>query len=97
MIVVTKNIFHEMICFSNKLHVSIFDTIVYHLDKMAGAVLAHPITTRLAIHFSTYSLLKVNPFKLLTIFFKNTESVPSVKALHSLFATEFTDTTLRVE
>ena len=40
-----------MINLGDKLHVAIFDAIVNHLDKMAGAALADPVATRRTVHF----------------------------------------------
>ena len=43
--------FHEMIDFSDELHVAILDAIMNHFDEMTGASLAHPVATRFSVHF----------------------------------------------
>ena len=45
-IVQTKQILHHPISFGNKLHISIFDTVMYHLDEMTGTGRTNPLAAR---------------------------------------------------
>ncbi len=38
--------FHNVINFTDKLHISIFDAVMNHFNKMAGAVTSYPLTAR---------------------------------------------------
>ena len=46
LIIQVQQPFHYPICFGNELHITIFDTIMDHLHKMAGTCRTDPITTR---------------------------------------------------
>ena len=53
----TEQFFHDLIGFTNELHIAVLDAVVHHLDEMTGAVLSHPITARSPIlHFGSNGL-----------------------------------------
>ena len=44
-----QGVLHKVIGFTNELHVSIFNAVMDHLDKMAGTVLPDPVTAGIAL------------------------------------------------
>lgn len=41
-----------MVSFADKLHVSVFDTVVYHFNEMSGAIFADPVATWFVVDLS---------------------------------------------
>merc|ERR1712008_213130 len=53
------DILHQMIGFSNQLHVTIFDSIVHHFDKMTSTFFTNPVTARILLALSTNCLKNI--------------------------------------
>ena len=51
-----QGVLHKVIGFTNELHVSIFNAVMDHLDKMAGTVLSYPVTAGIALWFGANGL-----------------------------------------
>jgi len=52
----SKHVLVSLTLYPSYLHISILDTIVYHLDIVSSSVLTYPVTARFTISFSTYTL-----------------------------------------
>ena len=48
----TETSLEDVVCLSNELHVSVFDTVVDHLDVVAGTGLTDPVAAWLALGLS---------------------------------------------
>ena len=44
-----QTVLHQLIGFADQLHIAVLDTVVDHLDKVAGAAFAHPVTAGRAV------------------------------------------------
>jgi len=51
-----QGILHQVVGLANELHVAVLNAVVHHLDKMAGAVLAHPVAAWLVAGLGTDGL-----------------------------------------
>ena len=47
---------HDLVGFTDNLHVTIFDSVVYHFDKVTGTIFANPVTAGLTTHFCSNCL-----------------------------------------
>lgn len=47
---------HEVIGFANQLHITVLDTVVDHLDKVAGTSFADPLAARISVGFGANCL-----------------------------------------